>query len=138
MVRQVPSTAKWLGWWSCLGLAPKQAHAEPAQGVASVVAAHAAKDIPHLLPLTLSTEVGVFGGTPAGGLRFGAAVNATTAVPCSTIIDFYQGGGIDMACLGMAEVSAAFCGCVGGYHAGHELLVLAIRLHLPCLGHPAL
>ena len=76
--------------------------------MASVVAAHAAKDIPHLLPLTLSTEVGVFGGTPAGGLRFGAAVNATTAVPCSTIIDFYQGGGIDMACLGMAEVSPAW------------------------------
>ena len=102
----------------CLGLVLAEAHGRSVQGVASVVAAHAAKDIPHLLPLTLSTEVGVFGGTPAGGLCFGAAVNATTAVPCSTIIDFYQGGGIDMACLGMAEVSAAFCACVRGLWEG--------------------
>ena len=54
------------------------------QGVASVVASSAARDVPHLLPLTLTTEVGLWGGTPAGGLRFGAAVNGTCAVPCAT------------------------------------------------------
>lgn len=50
-------------------------------------------------------QVGVVGGFPAGGLRFGAAANAVAAMPCASMIDFYQGGGADTACLGMGEVS---------------------------------
>eukprot|EP00241_Pyramimonas_parkeae_P001229 CAMPEP_0114259574 /NCGR_PEP_ID=MMETSP0058-20121206/19968_1 /TAXON_ID=36894 /ORGANISM="Pyramimonas parkeae, CCMP726" /LENGTH=568 /DNA_ID=CAMNT_0001374635 /DNA_START=153 /DNA_END=1859 /DNA_ORIENTATION=- len=52
----------------------------------------------------LSTEAGSLGGTPGGGLLFGAAFNPTATLPSSTILDFYQGGAIGLACLGMAEV----------------------------------
>lgn len=45
------------------------------------------------------------GGVPTGGLRFGASHNAAAHMPCATMIDFYNGGGVDVACLGMAEVS---------------------------------
>ena len=74
------------------------------QGVAQVVATHARRDNPGCLPLTLTTEVGIVGGFPAGGLRFGAATNAAAAMPCQSMLDFYNGGGADVACLGMAEV----------------------------------
>lgn len=50
-------------------------------------------------------QVGAFGGIPGGGLKFGTSHNAAALVPTSTMIDFYNGGGVDMACLGMAEVS---------------------------------
>ncbi|KAK9817065.1 hypothetical protein WJX72_009007 [[Myrmecia] bisecta] len=55
---------------------------------------------------TMSTEAGMWGGVPAAGLRFGGAVNATAQIPCASMMDVYQGGGIDLACLGMAEVDA--------------------------------
>ncbi|KAK9840873.1 hypothetical protein WJX84_004263 [Apatococcus fuscideae] len=54
----------------------------------------------------LTTEAGVIGGSPVGGLLFGAARNATALMPAASIIDFYQGGGCDLAVLGMAEVDA--------------------------------
>lgn len=54
----------------------------------------------------LTTEAGVIGGSPVGGLLFGAARNATALMPAASIIDFYQGGGCDLAVLGMAEVSS--------------------------------
>ena len=71
-----------------------------------MVATHARRHNPGCLPLTLTTEVGIVGGFPAGGLRFGAAHNAVAALPCASMLDFYNGGGADMACLGMAEVPA--------------------------------
>ena len=40
---------------------------------------------------------------PAGA-RFGAAHNAECMVPTATMLDFYNGGGIDVTCLGAAEV----------------------------------
>ena len=55
----------------------------------------------------MSTEAGSIGGVPVGGLRFGASYNAAGHMPCSTMIDFYNGGGVDVACLGMAEVRQA-------------------------------
>ena len=54
--------------------------------------------------LTLNTEVGVFGGLPQGGLNFGPAKNPTAFVSAPQIFDFYDGGGLDLTCVGMAQV----------------------------------
>jgi len=72
-------------------------------GVPEVVAAVAAEErvLGHL---TLTAEPGVIGGVPQGGLDFGAAVNTQALLHQNQQFDFYDGGGLDLACLGMAEV----------------------------------
>ena len=54
--------------------------------------------------MTLTVEGGVMGGVPGSGLEFGTARNAEYVCDMAQMMDYYDGGGLDISVLGFGEI----------------------------------
>ncbi|HBC91488.1 MAG TPA: acyl CoA:acetate/3-ketoacid CoA transferase [Pelotomaculum sp.] len=68
-------------------------------GVASVAAEEGVTDM-----MTLTTELGNFGGMPAKGPDFPSTWNSECTIEHPSMFDFYDGGGLDICFLGAAQI----------------------------------
>lgn len=57
--------------------------------------------------IVCTLETGVIGGLPMSGMNFGMAKDPTMVVDTATLFNFFNGGGLDRAFLGMAECDAS-------------------------------
>ncbi len=71
-----------------------------------VVVAQVAEELSCAESMSFTIESGVIGGRPAAGLSFGASYRPVSIIEQAALFDFYEGGGIDVACLGFAEMDS--------------------------------